>query len=165
MSMKEKIQVRIKKLSEIEDLDEMNVTGNLDGGSGPVRTKYAFKNGKAVGKKIGSFDIDVEDLEKKNTLKQENVMSKYKKLMNLSEITYKDFKNDDSSTNRQKVNQRIKEINRSLYDIEHIVGQTYKLKHEMGMDTRDIWKSSRGKLLKIKERLHKVAKKIMEMDA
>lgn len=144
---------------EDEELDEMNVTGALDGGAGPPKTPRAFKkNGKKSKYKVKNSD-------KPFTTKTTNE-SKYVRMAKvMNEISYKEFKNSDEGTPKQKVNKRISEINKNLYQLERIVKQTRKLKMEMGVTQDNFWKSTAPKMIKIRERLLRVAKEIVEINS
>jgi len=158
-----------EKFNELEDeeLDEANVTSNLDGGQGPPRTPYAFsknkdeddldtKGSKNMGytkaKKTNKHRIALEALE----TKLEN---------QINEISYKEFKKDDSRKQYQKVNDSIKKMNRMMYEMERVVNQNIKLKNEAGVNNGQYWKSTQKRLVKISERLKLVSNKIKELGA
>ena len=88
-----------KKIEE-EELDELNITG----GGESYDTPKAFKKKK-----------------KKKT--DESTFMRMARLMNLNEISYKEYKSDDSLNSKQKVNKAIKEVNSRLYKIERIINQ------------------------------------------
>jgi len=46
MALEKDINKALRRLLEIEDLEEINVTGNLDGGEGPISTPKAFAKSK-----------------------------------------------------------------------------------------------------------------------
>ena len=75
-----------------EELDEMSVTGNLDGGEGPPRTPYAF--GRKEDEKDNAEVFDY----KKTSVSDRHFESTYKKMIatmeDLHEISYRDFKKD-----------------------------------------------------------------------
>ena len=155
----------IKKiLSELEEsqeeLDEMSVTGNLDGGEGPPKTPFAFgkdrKKDKKKTKDVATNSTGMTLVKKKpNRVYKGNIgESTYKKVM--SEINYRDYKKDDTMSAKQKVNNSIKEVNRKLYEIERIIHQNNKLKTEMGVTSENYWKSTRAKFGKISERMVRV---------
>lgn len=155
----------IKKiLSELEEsqeeLDEMSVTGNLDGGEGPPKTPFAFGKGRKKDKKktkdVATNSTGMTLVKKKpNRIYKGNIgESTYKKVM--SEINYRDYKKDDTMSAKQKVNNSIKEVNRKLYEIERIIHQNNKLKTEMGVTSENYWKSTRAKFGKISERMVRV---------
>ena len=143
-----------------EELDEMNVTGNLDGGEGPPKTPFAFGKGRAKDKKktkdvaTNSTGMTIVKEKPKRIYKGNIGESTYKKVM--SEINYRDYKKDDSMTAKKKVNTSIKEVNRKLYEIERIIHQNNKLKTEMGVTSENYWKSTQAKFSKISERMTRI---------
>ena len=143
-----------------EELDEMNVTSNLDGGEGPPKTPFAFGKGRAKDKKknkdvaTNSTGMTIVKKAPRKIFKGKLGESTYKKVM--SEINYREYKKDDSMSAKQKVNNSIKEVNRKLYEIERIIHQNNKLKTEMGVTSENYWKSTRAKFGKISERMVRV---------
>lgn len=156
----------IKKiLNELEEsqqeLDEMNTTGNIDGGEGPPSTPFAFGKGRAKDKKktkdvsTNSTGFTIVDENKPNIYFKGNIgESTYKKVM--SELTYRDYKKDETMTAKKKVNNSIKEVNRKLFEIERIIHQNNKLKTEMGVTSENYWKSTQAKFGKISERMARI---------
>mgnify|MGYP001245504047 CR=1 FL=1 len=149
-----------------EELEEANVTGNMDGGAGPPKTPHAFAKSEE--------DLDDEHIEvlgykkaKKTKMNTESKSMKKleDKLEKLIEATYRDYKNDDSMKSHQKVNNSIKEINRLMYEVEKIVNQNTKLKNETGVHNGQYWKSTQKRFGKISERMLKVAHKLKELSA
>ena len=153
-----------KMLSELEEsqeeLDEMSVTGNLDGGEGPPKTPFAFGKGRNMDKKktkdisTSSTGFTMVDEKPKKIFKGNIGESTYKKVM--SELNYRDYKQDESMNAKQKVNTSIKEVNRKLFEIERIIHQNNKLKTEMGVTSGNYWKSTQAKFGKISERMVRV---------
>jgi len=155
-------------LEQEEEIDEANVTGNMDGGAGPPKTPHAFA------KSEDEDDLDTDHIEvlgyKKAKKSKVNTESKAMKeledkLEQLIEATYKDYKNDDSMKAHQKVNKSIKEINRLMWEVEKIVNQNTKLKNEMGVHNGQYWKSTQRRFGKISERMLKVARNLKELSA
>jgi hypothetical protein len=153
-----------KMLSELdksqEELEEMNVTGDMDGGEGPTKTPMAFGKGRNMDKKktndvaTNSTGFSIVKEKPKKIFKGNMGESVYKQVM--SEISYRDYKKDESMSAKQKVNNSIKEVNRKLYEIERIIHQNNKLKTEMGVTSENYWKSTRAKFGKISERMTRV---------
>ena len=117
-----------------EELDELNVTG----GGEAYDTPKAFK--------------------KKKKKKNESVFMKMSKMMN--EISYKAYKTDESLSSKQKVNKAIKEVASQLYKIERTINQNIKLKTEDGVSSTQYWKSTRGHLRKISERMMRISERL-----
>jgi hypothetical protein len=135
---------------EEDELEEMSVTGGLDGGEGPPRTPYAF------GKQ------DDEDIEKGGYKKvKESTFIKMSRLMN--EVSYRDFKKDPTSTPQQKVNRGIMEVNKMLEQMEKIVNNNLRLKTEMGVQSNHFWKATGKRFSKINERMIRIANRLKEL--
>lgn len=135
-----------EKFKNVKTVEELNTTGNVDG----YNTPNAF---------CDCDDIDDDNCSCNNTTDK---MSPYKEHM-VNEINYTEFKNDKSLNTKQKINNEIKKINSSLFELNRIVKRCSKLKTETGADESVLWKSSRTKLHKIRERLIKISKNIMEL--
>lgn len=167
MALEQDIDKRLRELLEMEELEEANVTANLDGGEGPVKTPKAFAKSK------DEDDLDDDHIEvlgyKKEVVGNRNFEgSEFKRVaseLHLTEASYKDYKRDESMNSKQKVNTAIKEINRKLFEIERLVSQNVKLKQEMGVDNGQYWKSTKQRLGKISERILKVAHKFRDLSA
>lgn len=161
-------EMESKETLQDEEIDEANVTSNMDGGAGPPKTPHAFS------KSEDEDDLDTDHIEvlgyKKAKKSKVNTESKAMKeledkLEQLIEATYKDYKNDDSMKAHQKVNKSIKEINRLMWEVEKIVNQNTKLKTEMGVHNGQYWKSTQKRFGKISERMLKVARNLKELSA
>jgi len=159
-------EMESKETLQDDELDEANVTANMDGGAGPPKTPHAFAKSED--------DMDDEHIEvlgykkaKKTKMNTESKSMKRleDKLEKLIEATYRDYKNDDSMKAHQKVNNSIKEINRLMYEVEKIVNQNTKLKTEMGVHNGQYWKSTQKRFGKISERMLKVARNLKELSA
>lgn len=92
--------------------------------------------------------------------------SAYKEAMKtLHEASYKEYKGDKTKTTNQKINHSIKELNQALMQVERAVNHASRLKTEMAVDQRSLWRSSHNRLTKIGERLNRIGKKIHELGA
>jgi|SRR6056300_206366 hypothetical protein len=143
--LKDMIEQMFNQLEDIDDLDELNTTNSVAGYDTPNAFCTCTNNS---GKKCSC-----KDNYKDSTL--------YIKMMN--EVNYREFKRDDSLTTKQKINKEIKNINSSLFELNRIVKRCTKLKNETGSDETILWKTSKKKLHKIRERLLKISKNIMEL--
>ena len=139
-----------KNVKEEEELEEMSVTGVLDGGEGPPKTPYAFG------------DVEDEDIEKGGYEKvKESTFMKMSRLMN--EVSYRDFKKDPTSTPQQKVNRGIMEVNKMLGEMEKIVHNNLRLKTEMGVQSNHFWKATGKRFAKINERMVRISNRLKEL--
>ncbi len=149
-----------------EELEEANVTGNLDGGEGPPKTPYAF--GKEEDEKGNAEKLGMKKAAKtsKHSAKVESI---YKKMMRemgdltLNETSYRDYKKDPTSTPQQKVNRGIIEVNKMLGSMEKIVNNNLRLKTEMGVQSDHFWKSTGKRFAKINERMTRIANRLKEL--
>ena len=151
MSLNKQIEEHIKRIEETDDswiieygkseeeMSEISVTG----GGMSYDTPKAFKKKK----------------KKKNDVKESSFMRMAKQSF-LSEASYSDYKKDESFNSKQKVNRAIKEINSKLFMIERLINQNVKLKTEDGVDSTKYWKSTRGNLYKISEKMIRISEKL-----
>ena len=149
--------------NEEEELDEMSVTGGLDGGEGPPKTPYAF--GKEDEKENAEqFGMKKTKDSNKHSVKLESM---YKKMMiansGLRESSYRDYKKDPTSTPQQKVNRGISEVNKMLGLMEKVVNNNLRLKTEMGVKSNHFWKSTGNRFAKINERMTRISNRLKEL--
>jgi len=141
-----------------EEIEEVNATGNLDGGEGPPKTPYAFGDGSKKSKKKQKDNAEVAtnfELVKD---------SLYKRMMtSLNETSYQDYKKDPTSTPQQKVNRGIAEVNKMLGNMEKIVNNNLRLKTEMGVQSNHFWKSTGNRFAKINERMTRISNRLKEL--
>ena len=134
-----------------EDLEEANVTGNMDGGEGPVKTPHMF----------GKDEDEKENAEKLGYKKvKESTFKTMSRIMN--EISYSAYKKDESMSSKQKVNKAIKEVNSKLFKIERVINQNLKLKNEDGVDSTKYWKSTRDNLRKISHKMMRISERLLK---
>jgi hypothetical protein len=166
VELEEKKDVLLGQDEDEDTTDEANVTGNMDGGAGPIKTPNAFA------KSTDEDDLNIDNIEvlgykksKKSKSNFESITRMESNLESIIEATYKEYKNDDSMKAHQKVNTSIKEINRLMWEITKIVNQNSKLKTETGVHTGQYWKSTQKRFGKISERMLKVARQLKELSA
>lgn len=171
ISLKQLLDELHESFEPEDDLTEDNVTSNLDGGLGQPQTPSAFR--KSVKEPDDdSYSEDVEETDlffKKFESIQNRINAKVEALNKnhgniIKEVNYKDYKNDDSKTERQKINSNILEINKKLREVEQMVNHAKRLKVETGAGSDVFWKGTISSFLKIKERLNRLSNKIVEMN-
>jgi|ETNmetMinimDraft_21_1059911.scaffolds.fasta_scaffold13780_3 hypothetical protein len=81
----------------------------------------------------------------------------------VTEGKYHDYRNDESLSPKQKIGQSIREIRDRLNELDKSIKMNVRLKNELGVDSRQYWKRTKGALTKISERLVKMAKRVGEM--
>ena len=151
----------LKSKNEEEELEEMNVTGNIDGGEGPPKTPYAFHDNDKKGKKKQKDNAETAtDYE---LVKDSLYKRMIHQMENLNEVSYRDYKKDPTSTPQQKVNRGIMEVNKMLAEIEKIVNNNLRLKTETGVQSNHFWKTTGRRFSKINERMLRVANRLKEL--
>ena len=153
MSLNKTLDELAKKLED-QDLEEANNTAD---GGGEYDTPKAFSKS---GDEDENDNAEVAGYKKVKGIKKESKFMTLAKNTLLSEVSYKDYKNDGSSTSKQKVNRAIREINSKLYKIESIINQNIKLKSESGVDSTKYWKSTRSNLQKISEKMQRISERL-----
>ena len=144
MSTKDKLKEIIRELIR-QELEEVSVTGNLDGGEGPPRTPYAFYGGRK------------KDKDKKKKIAQAGGYTK------VHEGKYHEYRNDESMTPKQKIGKSRREIRDSLNELDKLVKMNVRLKNELNVDSRSYWKNTHKALQKVSERLVKLANKVGQL--
>ena len=144
MSTKDKLKEIIRELIR-QELEEVSVTGNLDGGEGPPRTPYAFYGGRK------------KDKEKKKKIAQAGGYTK------VHEGKYHEYRNDESMTPIQKLGKSMREIRDSLNELDKLVKMNVRLKNELNVDSRSYWKNTHKALRRVSERLVKLANKVGQL--
>jgi hypothetical protein len=161
----------IRKLKESEDyrefveemsLDEMSTTASVPG----YQTPNAFAASEDDFEEHNKETAEVYGYKIVPKTKKRNYESVYKQAMGvINEATYKEFRKDESRSTNRKINDSIKSINRTIYEVERVVEHALKLKTEMNVDQRTLWGESMSRLRKISERINRITKKINELGA
>ena len=86
-----------------------------------------------------------------------------KKLENVNEGKYHDYRNDKTMTPKQKIGRSMMEVRDTLKTLESIVAMNIRLKNEVGVDSTSYWKRTHTAMKKISERLVKVANKVGQL--
>ena len=86
-----------------------------------------------------------------------------KKLENVNEGKYHDYRNDETLTPKQKIGRSMMEVRDTLKTLESIVGMNIRLKNEIGVDSTSYWKRTHTAMKKISERLVKLANKVGQL--
>jgi hypothetical protein len=165
------IESFIKKIQESEDyrkfkeeieIDEMSTTVSVPG----YQTPNAFASSENDFEKNSKENAEVYGYKVVTKQKKKNFESAYKQAMDvIHEGTYKEFRKDETRSSNRKINDSIKNINRTIYEVERVVEHALKLKTEMNVDQRTLWGESMNRLRKISERINRITKKIHELGA
>ena len=126
-----------------KELAEASVTGNIDGGEGPPKTPYAFRDPK-------------DDDKDENDLKLSAGMSVVKE-------NYWHYRNDESLSTKQKLAKSMTEIRNRITEIERLVKYNVKLKNEMRFESAQYMKRTKTALGKISEKLVRLSLKVKDL--
>jgi hypothetical protein len=137
-----------------KELDEANVTGNIDG----YQTPFAFsgknsanrrkKTATQLGYKI--VDNDVENIDE----------GKVKRPVN----RWLELKNDQTKHPHKKLAMGLKELKYQLMEVEKFFMWYNKIKNINELDSSDFWKRTNSHIYRIKERLINIAKTLQEIE-
>ncbi len=133
------LKEKIRQLVREKMVDEMNVTGNVQGYNTP----------SAFGK---------PENEKKKGKRQADLTG----YSVVSENRWLDLKNEES-TAQAKIGRGISNINKQLKEMERFLNWYGKIKNESGVDNKSYWKRTNGHIYSIKERLIKLDQKIRQI--
>ena len=86
-----------------------------------------------------------------------------KKLENVTEGHYHNYRNDESLTAKQKIGYSMREVRDKLNELDKLVNMNVRLKNEVGVDSTSYWKRTHGAMKKISERLVKLANKVGQL--
>jgi hypothetical protein len=120
-------------------VDEMNVTGNVQG----YDTPHAFGKGEDE-KTKGKRQADLTGY----SVVKENRWLELKR---------------DESTAQSKIGRGISNINKQLAEMERFLNWYGKIKNESGVDNKSYWKRTNSHIYSIKERLLKLDQKIRQI--
>ena len=126
-----------------KELAEASVTGNIDGGEGPPKTPYAFREPK-------DDDKDEDDL-------------KLSAGMSVVKENYWHYRNDESLSTKQKLAKSMTEIRNRITEIERLVKYNVKLKNEMRFESAQYMKRTKTALGKISEKLVRLSLKVKDL--
>ena len=86
-----------------------------------------------------------------------------KKLENVNEGHYHNYRNDDSMTPKQKIGYSMREVRDKLNELDKLVKMNVRLKNEVGVNSTSYWKNTHTAMKKISERLVKLANKVGQL--
>ena len=161
----------IKKLKESEEyrqfseeiaLEEMSTTASVPG----YQTPNAFAPSEKEFEKSSKENAEMQGYTVVPKKSKKNYESVYRQAMVvINEGTYNEFRKDETRSSNRKINDSIKNINRTIYEVERVVEHALRLKTEMNVDQRTLWGESMSRLRKISERINRITKKIHELGA
>ncbi len=141
-----------KDIQEVKSyIKKLKKEGSTTAGVPGIDTPRAF-SGEEGGD--GASDI-------KRITKSSGYDIKAKKTRNhsidLHEVNYREFKNDESRSTVKKVNESVLEINRKIREINSLISHSHRLKLESNLDDSIHWKKTNEALLKISKRMSEAA--------
>jgi hypothetical protein len=134
-----KIREIVRKIVRERMVDEMNVTGNVQG----YNTPFAFNS---------------KDGEKKKAKRQADLTG----YTPVNENRWLALKQDES-TAQAKIGRGISNINKQLKEMERFLNWYGKIKNESGVDNKSYWKRTNSHIYSIQERLLKLDQKIRQI--
>lgn len=159
MLKKENLKSYIEELiKEVEkELDESNVTGNVDG----YQTPFAFsgKNASQKRKKTATqlgYTLVNNDVKNIDELKE----GKSKRPVN----RWLELKNDESMHANKKLAVGLRELKYQLSEVEKFFRWYNQIKTMNELSSDSFWKRTNTHIYKIKERLINIAKTIQEIE-
>ena len=86
-----------------------------------------------------------------------------KKLENVNEGHYHNYRNDDSMTPKQKSGLSMREVRDKLNELDKLVKINVRFKNELNVDSKTYWKRTHVAMKRISERLVKLANKVGQL--
>ena len=149
----EEVKLYVKKQSK-----KLKKEGSTTAGVPGFQTPYAF-SGEEDGD--GTTAIKLTDPQYSFSIKAPKKKKHF--IGKLNEVSYKNFKEDINTSEVQKVNGKILEVNRMLREISRCLDHSLKLKQESKLDNTKYWKRTNEAILKISSRLAEVNKKARKL--
>lgn len=147
MSLKNLIEDLLAEIEQEDmEVDEATTTSNVDG----YQTPYAFK------------DTDGTDEDEEGDSEYINHIIKATGYSKVNENRWHELRKSEG-TPKQKIGVGIRSINKQLSEMESFIKWYGRIKKENGMKTEDQWKRTQKHLLKIRERLNRIATSISEL--
>lgn len=157
------IIIYLRRIGRTESIirEDGNATTALDGGG--LSTGAQISNPKAFSNPMRRSKDDKEKLDAYDGIEFEE---EYDDLHfeSIHEISYNDYVSDTSSTDKEKINRTIQEINTKLREIEQLIKHSQKFKNEIGADSKVFYKDTINRFGKISERLKVLQAKIREFN-
>lgn len=104
-----------------------------------------------------AFDVKIDDLE-------ESLMNLITPTNVIHEISYNDFKKDNTKSLKHKINDNIKYLNKQMRIAEQLIDHATKLKIESNTDRAIFFKSTYNRFSKISERMRRLEFKLREFN-
>lgn len=141
-------------LEDDTEINEMNTTANAEG----YQTPHAFagtdedEHKKRIKDKAEVFDYKSTENEKSNTVK-----------LNEGRSLYHLFRDHPDLTPRQKIGVTMRQVNKSLTEVEKFLNVASKFKMENEVSSSSYWKTTSKYLLKLDEKIQRINRKLKEL--
>jgi methyl-accepting chemotaxis protein len=139
-----KVRSYIKK--QIKKIREGSTTAGVPG----YLTPKAFSDNPDS---EGTQNLDLDDDQYAYSLKAPKEKINFVKL---HELSYQEFREDQSATQSQKINTKILEANRTLREISRALDHSLKLKQESNTENVRFWKKTNEAIDKIRRRVAEI---------
>ena len=154
--LKQIIRSILEEMISEEDSDilEINTTGNIEG----YQTPHAFagtdedEHKKRIKDKAEVFDYKSTENQKSNTVK-----------LNEGRSLYHLFRDHPDLTPRQKIGVTMRQVNKSLTEVEKFLNVASKFKMENEVSSNSYWKTTSKYLLKLDEKIQRINRKLKEL--
>lgn len=155
------------------EIHEDNSTSNLDGGLGQPKIPHAFQQNnpskkdkeKERNNATRSTGYGIAPTTSDYIKRRNEIFNRAEKMIDrLDEVSYSDYRNDETASTKKKINTSIMEVNRRLYEVERMLTHAMRLKSESGAD--DVfWQSTKSRFSKISERMLRIGTKLREFNS
>ena len=153
MKLEERVDIReyIKKIAK--EMDEGSTTGNI----ATYETPNAFTGDE---EDDGTTAVDLTDPEYAYSIK---APKKRRNSVKLHELSYKNYKRDESKSAVQKINHNILEVNKKIRELAQKLNHSIKLKSEQNLSDSVHWKRTNEALRKMHQRISVLSEKANEL--
>ena len=153
MNLEERVDIReyIKKVAK--EMKEGSTTGNI----ATYETPNAFTGDEDDD---GTKAVDLTDPEYAYSIK---APKKRRNSVKLNEVSYKNYKQDESKTAVQKINHNILEVNKKIRELAQKLNHSIKLKSESKLTDSIHWKRTNEALRKMHQRIAVLSEKANEL--
>lgn len=148
------IRTILQEIEEESEISEVNTTSNADG----YETPHAFsgkdedEHAEHIKSNAEVFDYKSTKNKKSNTVE----ISEGRSLFHL-------FRDHPDYSPEQKVGVAVREINKLMTEVEKLLRVSVRYKAEANVNNTKMWKTTNRFLLKLDEKLKRIALKIKEM--
>lgn len=163
--MAKDVKQMLRELVE-EVLKEMSTTGGVAGYQTP--NAFAGKGDAARKRKLAADSMpggkvvrDIDEMDEKVTADVEvEEPSMVIRRLREGRSRYRNFRESSVMKNHSKVSYGIREVKKTLTEVEFLIGLCERLKLETNVDQSHLWKRSKQDIAEIHGRLKNIARKV-----